>query len=261
MGGNDAWAKLGFEDAQAAFESAPQNARLWTEGWVARNLFCPSCGAERLSKFPNNHPVADFHCATCREEYELKSQRNRIGAKVVDGAYRTMCERLSADNNPHLVSLSYNPASQSVTNLFVVPKHFFVAEIIERRKPLAATARRAGWVGCNILLGEVPSSGKVFLVRDGALVPKSLVLDSWKRTAFLREERVEARGWLIEVMKCVESIGRSEFKLEDVYAFEGRLSAIYPENRNVRPKIRQQLQVLRDHGYLEFLGRGEYRIR
>jgi len=26
-----------------------------------------------------------------------------------------------------------------------------VPEIIERRKPLAITARRAGWIGCNIL--------------------------------------------------------------------------------------------------------------
>jgi type II restriction enzyme len=260
MGGDDEWARLGFEEAQAVFESAPQNARLWTEGWVARNLFCPSCGGDRLAKFPNNHPVADFHCERCSEEYELKSQR-KFGSKVVDGAYRTMCERLSADNNPHLVLMSYSPQQLTVTNLFVVPKHFFVPEMIEKRKALASTARRAGWVGCNILLDQVPQSGKIFLVRNGTLLSKSAVLDHWKRTAFLTEERVDARGWLIEVMKCVELIGRPEFRLEDVYRYEASLSAIYPDNRNVRPKIRQQLQVLRDHGYLEFIGRGEYRLR
>ncbi|MBC7219600.1 MAG: restriction endonuclease, partial [Hadesarchaea archaeon] len=27
------------------------------------------------------------------------------------------------------------------------------------------------------------------------------------------------------------------------------------------PKIRQQLQVLRDHGIIEFLGKGNYRIK
>ena len=31
-------------------------------------------------------------------------------------------------------------------------------------------------------------------------------------------------------------------------------------NRNIQPKIRQQLQVLRDLGLLEFLGVGEYRL-
>jgi type II restriction enzyme len=31
-------------------------------------------------------------------------------------------------------------------------------------------------------------------------------------------------------------------------------------NRHVRQKIRQQLQVLRDRGYLEFKGKGRYRV-
>jgi type II restriction enzyme len=55
--------------------------------------------------------------------------------------------------------------------------------------------------------------------------------------------------------------GAESFTLADMYGFEERLSAIYPGNRHVRPKIRQQLQVLRDRGWLEFLGRGRYRVR
>ena len=48
--------------------------------------------------------------------------------------------------------------------------------------------------------------------------------------------------------------------LADVYAHEAALAALYPGNRNVRPKIRQQLQVLRDRGWLEFTDRrGTYR--
>ena len=61
-------------------------------------------------------------------------------------------------------------------------------------------------------------------------------------------------------MKCVEQIGRDAFTLDDVYAFENELARVYPGNRNVRPKIRQQLQVLRDRGYLTFVGRGRYRL-
>jgi type II restriction enzyme len=260
MGEDEPW-NLGFEETGAVFESPSQNARVWTEGWIALRMFCPNRGAASLSKFANNRPAADFECTACREEYELKSQKGRFGAKVVDGAYRTMTERLAASNNPNLLLMNYNLARLSVTNLLVVPKHFFVPEIIERRKPLAATARRAGWVGCNILLSEVPESGKIFLVRDGRTAPKDAVLEQWRRTLFQRDEGVEARGWLIEVMKCVELIGRAEFTLADVYGFEDRLSRIYPGNNNVRPKIRQQLQVLRDVGYLDFVGRGAYRLR
>ena len=60
-------------------------------------------------------------------------------------------------------------------------------------------------------------------------------------------------------MKAVEDIGRPEFTLSEVYAFEPRLAALYPGNHNVRPKIRQQLQVLRDAGWLEFVRPGVYR--
>ena len=172
-----------------------------------------------------------------------------------------MCDRLAESNNPSLFLLNYDLQQREVRSLFVVPKQFFIREIIEERKPLAPTARRAGWIGCNIMLNQIPASGKIFIVRDGQVQPKELVLARWRKTLFLREEGTEARGWLIEVMKCVEMIGRSEFQLDDVYAFESRLSQLYPNNRHVKQKIRQQLQVLRDHGYLDFVSRGYYRLR
>lgn len=253
--------KLGFEESQTPYESGSQRARAWTEQWVRKWVYCPACGSPTVTQFEVNRPVADFYCAACKEEYELKSQKAKFGSKVLDGAFGTMCNRLAATNNPSLLLLNYDLKRFGVTNLFVVPKQFFVREIIEERKPLAPTARRAGWVGCNILLSQIPASGKIFLVRDGQLQPKGSVLSQWQKTLFLRNENVEARGWLIEVMKCVDLVGKREFQLEDVYAFESKLKELYPSNNNVRPKIRQQLQVLRDRDYLDFLGRGYYRLR
>lgn len=252
---------LGFEEASTVFESATQNARVWTEQWAAAWLFCPNCGADRVSRFAGNRQVADFFCGVCAEEYELKSSKSRFGRKVVDGAFRSMCDRLTASNNPSLILMNYDLARFGVTNLFFIPKQFFIREIIEERKPLAPTARRAGWIGCNILVGDIPEAGKVFLVRDRERVPKADVLEKWRSTLFLKEEGLAARGWLIEVMKCVDLIGRPEFTLDDVYGKEDRLHRLYPGNRHVRPKIRQQLQVLRDRGYLDFVGRGRYRLR
>ncbi len=253
--------KLGFEEPQTPYSSGSQSARAWTERWVKDWTFCPNCGNPHINQFPANRPVADFICPSCAEEYELKSQKTAFGAKVLDGAFRTMCERLASANNPNLLLLNYDLAQLSVTNVFIVPKHFFVREIIEERKPLARTARRANWIGCNILLNQIPTSGKIFFVRDGKPQPKESVLSQWQRTLFLREESAEARGWLIEVMKCVESIGKKEFELADVYAFEAQLSSLYPNNRHVKQKIRQQLQFLRDRGYLDFVSPGYYRLR
>lgn len=250
-----------LDEPPAHFVSEPQKARVITEAWVKRQVFCPNCGALKIEKHPNNRPVADFHCVNCREEYELKSQKTKFGAKIVDGAFKAMCARLAANDNPNLMLMNYDLARRSVTNLCVVPKHFFVREIIQERPPLTATARRAGWIGCNILLKDIPESGKIFLLRNGVEVPKDLVLERWQQTLFLRKQGLESRGWVIEVMKCVEAIGRPDFDLEDMYAYETHLSAAYPNNRHVKQKIRQQLQVLRDHGYLDFLGRGHYRLR
>ncbi len=136
-------------------------------------FYCPSCGNSNVSPFPANSPVADFFCPSCSEQYELKSQKRAFGAKVLDGAFRTMCERLAASDNPNLLLLNYDLARLAVTNVVLVPKQFFVREIIQERKPLAPTARRAGWVGCNILLNQIPASGKIFLVRNGEEQPGS----------------------------------------------------------------------------------------
>jgi type II restriction enzyme len=253
--------KLGFEETQAAYASGSQNARVWTERWVKDQLYCPNCGSPKINQFPANKPVADFICPSCNEEFELKSQKTAFGTRIVDGAFRTMCERLEANNNPNLLLLNYDLTHLSVKNALIVPKHFFVREIIEKRKPLATTARRAGWIGCNILLSQIPEVGKIFIVRNGRPQLKETVLAEWKRTLFLRRQTLEGRGWLVEVMKCVESIGKHEFELDEVYRFEKQLSELYPSNQNVRPKIRQKLQELRDHGFLDFVSRGRYRLR
>ena len=61
------------------------------------------------------------------------------------------------------------------------------------------------------------------------------------------------------MLNVVRAINKNEFTLQDVYAFAAHLEKLHPANRHVRDKIRQQLQVLRDLGFVEFLGRGRYR--
>jgi type II restriction enzyme len=254
--------KLVFDEQLAInYKSASQKARILTEHWVEESVFCPNCGCLKIDKYQNNQPVADFFCSNCKEDYELKSKRDSIGKKILDGAYRTKMERLRSSSNPNLFVLNYHLQSLSVLDFFVIPKHFFVPEIIEKRKPLAATARRAGWIGSNILLQKVPQVGKIFLVRQKKIEPKEKVLAEWKKTLFLREEKeVSARGWLLDVMRCIERIEKREFVLEDIYRFENELSILYPDNKHIKDKIRQQLQVLRDKGYLDFVSRGYYRL-
>ena len=244
-----------------AYKSSLQRIRVLSEHWVGSRVYCPNCGHSQILQYGNNKQVADFFCGTCHEDYELKSQRNRFGAKVVDGAYPAMMRRLSGNAVPNLLLLNYNFKNLAVTNLIVVPKHFFTADIIEERKPLPPTAKRAGWIGCRILLQAVPQAGRIDLIRNGIVEPKADVLARWRRTVFLRKQRdVTAKGWLLQVMRCIERIGKTQFSIDEIYAFEDELKAAYPGNRHIRPKIRQRMQILRDNGYLEFLGGGIYRL-
>lgn len=250
---------FGFREPQALFISGSQKARVWTESWVAEWQFCPNCGNQSLLRFPANLPVADFYCPACSDQFELKSQKTAFGAKLANGAYAKKVERLSSASSPNLLLLRYDAATRSVRDVSVVPKHFFVPQIVEERPPLKLTARRAGWVGSNILLGKIPEVGRISIVRRGIPIPRDQVLAQWQQTMFLRHQSFEARGWLVEVMKCVDLFQSREFGIDEIYSFEDYLSGIYPGNNNVRAKIRQQLQILRDAGYLTFVARGRYR--
>ncbi|WKZ37600.1 MAG: DpnI domain-containing protein [Anaerolineales bacterium] len=243
------------------YSSPVQKIRVMTEGWVNRSAFCPCCGGG-LSRFENNTPVADFYCGHCSEEYELKSKSGAMGKKIVDGAYATMIQRLQADNNPNFFFLTYDKSTLDVRNFLTIPKYFFVPSIIEKRKALAHTARRAGWVGCNIDVSNIPELGKIFFVQNGIVKSKDEVLEKWSKTEFVKTtHNIESKGWLLDVLVCVEKIGKEEFSLDDVYAFEGYLKAKHPANNNVKAKIRQQLQFLRDKNILDFVGRGRYRMK
>jgi type II restriction enzyme len=253
---------LSFDTTLAdKYMSQSQKIRVLTEHWVDNQVYCPNCGHLQINRYENNRPVADFFCSNCREDYELKSKKDVIGKRIVDGAYRTMIERLRDSNNPNLFLLNYDLKTFEVLNFLVIPKHFFVPEIIEQRKPLSQTAVRAGWVGCNILLKNIPETGKIFFVKNKVIKRKAEVLAEWRKTLFLRREKdISAKGWLIDIMVCVEKMGRKEFSLEEVYGFEKVLSLKHPDNHHIKAKIRQQLQFLRDKGYLEFIERGRYRL-
>ena len=238
------------------YKSPSQIIRVLSEDWVARQGYCPHCGHNPLSSFANNQPVADFYCAHCHEQYELKSKKAKLSRIINDGAYATMIERIKSDNNPNFFFLTYSK-ELTVNNFLIIPKHFFTPEIIVKRPPLPATAKRAGWIGCNINLKKVPELGKVFLVKNQQPVVTQQVTEQFQKALFLRNQRPDNRGWTIEVMNCVDKLPE-QFKLSDVYHFREYLKLLYPENNNIEAKIRQQLQILRDKGLIKFLGRGQY---
>ena len=242
------------------YRSPSQKIRVISESWVNSQIYCPACGCS-IEKYENNKPVADFYCARCKEEFELKSKKDKIGSRIVDGAYQTTINRLKSNSNPNFFLLNYSRQSFGVINFFVVPKHFFTLDIIEKRKPLSMHAMRASWVGCNIIFQRIPNMGKIFYIKDKHAEKKKDVLKNWNKTLFLRDEKeITTKGWILDIMNCIDKIEKNVFCLDDLYGFESFLQQKHPANKHIKDKIRQQLQFLRDKGYLEFTGQGRYRL-
>lgn len=239
------------------YKSASQISRVLTEDWAEHNLYCPICGKPRLARYGNNHPTGDFYCDACKSDFELKSKNGKFASTIADGEYNTMISRIISNRNPNFFFMSY--VNYAVVNFVLVPNHFFTPSIIIKRKPLSANARRAGWTGCNINISTIPDTGKIFIVKDGVEIARKEVIAKYEQTKSLNTANIDSRGWLLDTLSCVERINETDFTLQEVYAFENEMKVKHPENNFIKDKLRQQLQFLRDKGFVEFTGRGRYR--
>ncbi len=243
------------------YKSLSQRARLSTESWAAQNLYCPRCSSDRIDTLPSNTPVIDFQCPKCDSGYQLKSATHTFRNKLTDGAYSQMHTAILRGHTPNLFLLHYQQNPLSVASLLFIPDFAFTLSALERRKPLAPTARRAGWVGCNILLSQIPQDAQIGVINEKRPVPPGDVRRAFQKLKPLADLKPETRGWTLDVLNAVRSLDKSSFTLPEVYAVENSLAELHPHNTHIRPKIRQQLQVLRDLGLLTFLGNGTYALQ
>mgnify|MGYP002567217994 FL=1 len=241
------------------YKSASQIARVLTEDWLAHNMYCPICGELTIRRAEPNAPVKDFVCNNCKSQYELKSKKNdsdRFQSTVADGVYGTMIDRITSLDNPSFFFMHYN--RYEVNNLIIVPKCFFTPDIIEKRNALSNNARRAGWEGCNILMQRIPATAKIPIILNEVTMPVADVISKYKRVYSLQTKSMESRGWLVDTLHLVERLEET-FTLKQMYDFCDELKIKHPNNNHIKDKIRQQLQYLRDKGFVEFKGNGVYK--
>jgi type II restriction enzyme len=243
------------------YKSIPQKTRVLTETWAQNNLYCPSCTSHNIIKARNNTESFDFVCPQCTARYQLKATSRNIGRKIVDAAYNSMMRAILADRLPHLFILRYNSIYWKVSDLLFIPSFVLPTSAIEARKPLNISARRAGWIGCNIILDLVPPEGRIPIIHNGCTLDADSVRKCFRTISNIKYLPVKKRGWTLDVLTVLRSLEKKTFSLADAYSFEKILAMRHRENLNIKPKIRQQLQIIRDLGYLDFLGHGVYRWR
>ena len=241
------------------YKSPTQLARVLTQDWVSRQAYCPKCRADRLDPTPQNTKAMDFRCAECNEPYELKSSKRPFRGRILDGEYSTLVRAIESRDNPNLLLLNYDAARTRVTDLHAIPRQALSRLSVIPRKPLGPNARRAGWQGCTIDLGGLPQTALVPIVVSGSPRLPSVVFTDWGRLDFIDASGTSNRDWLPDVLSCLSRIPSEEFNLAEVYSFEEELRLLHPRNRHVRPKLRQQLQILTRNGLIIRVRPGIYR--
>jgi type II restriction enzyme len=240
-------------------KSRSQWARRFSEAWWAERGYCFNCGSPDLTPTPPNTPARDFVCDDCAHPYELKAKTGGAFTKVVDGAYGAMMKRIAALETPTFLLMRYQ--DEAVSDVTAIHRVFLTGLAIQERKPLPVTARRAGWIGCNILLGGVPPEARIAVFAEGRFLPRKTVQQKFALVSGVASKAAESRGWMAATLAQLHTLGKQRFTLREAYALEPTLQEMFPDNHHVRDKIRQQLQVLRDAGFLEFLERGVYRLK
>ena len=244
----------------AGYKSESQMARVLTEGWFAKNAYCLACDADEVKQTKANTGATDFVCPKCSHRYELKAFKGKRQPKSLnDGAFKEIMGRIKSGEAPTLCLLRRTP-QWTIEGLNAVHSSFVLPEAIVARRPLSEKAERKRWVGCTIRLDRIDAAAQVGVIDEGVVLPVEQVRRNFQRYLPLAKMSVETRGWTLLTLGIVRGLRKQEFTLSDVYALETRFAMAYPRNHHVRDKIRQQLQVLRKLGVLEFVGRGEYRL-
>ncbi|MDD2565560.1 MAG: DpnI domain-containing protein [Candidatus Gracilibacteria bacterium] len=227
-----------------------------TEHWTANNIFCPICGSS-LDKHKIDRPINDLFCIDCNNDFELKASKGKFTKMLPAGNYQKAIDTIT--NKPmHLFVLKYSE-DYTVTNFLVVPKYFFTSEIVKKRPN--ALKDRPNYFMSDINFSNIPESGKIHYISNGTYKTRTEILKEWEKIKFLEKEKASSKGWIFDIMICIEKLNKNEFHLKELNIFIDELSYKHPENNNIEPKIRQQLQLLRNKGYLEFIdGKGNYRV-
>jgi type II restriction enzyme len=171
-----------------------------------------------------------------------------------------MVEAIRNDNTPNFYFMHYDLESWQIQNLLLIPSFAFSESAIIKRNPLAPTARRAGWIGCNISLNNIPAEARIYVVRDRQVVAANEVRQKFLHIKPLKDIAASQRGWTLDVLNAIRLLGKIEFTTDDAYKLVPHLERLHPKNRHVRAKIRQQLQVLRDSELLIHIERSLWRI-
>ena len=125
--------------------------------------------------------------------------------------------------------------------------------MIEPRKKLTETAKRAGLQGCRIALNMIPSFGKITYIKNNKEIDKKIINYKLLKVSAFKNSNLKNKSWKLELLSIIDSIPETIFSVNDLYEFISELEKKHSNNHHIDAKIRETLQQLRDEGYVKFL--------
>ena len=135
------------------------------EQLVAKHCMCPQCKrATTLKRLPTNFKCADLICDFCGYLAQVKAatvkELSPLPKQVLGAAWGPQKERMDAAIYFPLFLVLKAPTGFAI---FYLPTDFQSESLFVPRKPLSASAKRAGWQGFLYNLSAVPEGALVRL--------------------------------------------------------------------------------------------------
>lgn len=137
----------------------------WGEKVVAKSCHCPGCKRKKtLKQLPLNFKCADLICDFCGFLAQVKAMSvksvSSLPRQVLGAAWGPQKERMdSGIYFPLFLVLKSNQEH----GIYYLARDFQSPALFVVRKPLASTAKRAGWQGFMYVLKNIPDGAFIRL--------------------------------------------------------------------------------------------------
>jgi type II restriction enzyme len=136
----------------------------WAEKLVCRECKCPKCKQKKtLKRLINNFRCADIICDFCGYLGQVKAKKENttstIPNEILGAAWAPQEKMIDAGIYIPLFFVPYTDAlKDSKASIFYLPVDYQEKKMFVPRKPLSATAQRAGWQGFKYDLTVIDKS-------------------------------------------------------------------------------------------------------
>lgn len=231
------------------FKKATHQARVVTEDWVRREMYCINCSRGRLIALDNNAKVIDFRCSNCRHQYQVKATKGRLTSQLPGATYRATRTAIRMGRAPNFLLVVYRILPPEVREVLAIPRHFITEETISRRIVNSRSGKpsRETFV---LHLNKIPDDAKIRVVHRGRPVARRAATRAWRKGGRIERRAAIVRKGPIDFWAAVPGASGWSFGVRDFRGYERKSGEGLAHYRRRLEALERQLQELENSGFI-----------